>query len=96
MAFILHNNPCASVEATVGGGAHLDTLESVADILHRLGREGYQVDPPADGKTLIETIMDRKAISEFRWTTVEEIVDKGGVLAMVPKEQVPGLVQRTA
>lgn len=87
VGFILHNNPCASVEATVGGGAHLDTLESVADILHRLVREGYQVDPPADGKTLIETIMDRKAISEFRWTTVDEIVEKGGVLAMVPTEQ---------
>lgn len=87
VAFILHNNPCASVEATVGGGAHLDTLESVADIIKRLAVEGYTVDPPADGKDLIETIMDRKAISEFRWTTVEEIVDKGGVLAMVTKEQ---------
>ena len=87
VAFILHNNPCASVEATVGGGAHLDTIESVADILKRLAAEGYTVDPPADGKTLIETIMDRKAISEFRWTTVEEIVDKGGVLAMIPNEQ---------
>lgn len=87
VAFILHNNPCASVEATVGGGAHLDTLESVADILKRLAAEGYAVDPPADGKDLIETIMDRKAISEFRWTTVEEIVDKGGVLAMVTKDQ---------
>ncbi|AFM28047.1 cobaltochelatase subunit CobN [Desulfomonile tiedjei] len=87
VAFILHNNPCASVEATVGGGAHLDTLETVADILKRLASEGYSVQPPADGKDLIETIMDRKAISEFRWTTVEEIVDKGGVLAMVTKEQ---------
>jgi cobaltochelatase CobN len=87
VAFILHNNPCASVEATVGGGAHLDTLETVADMLKRLVAEGYSVEPPADGKELIETIMDRKAISEFRWTTVEEIVDKGGVLAMVTKEQ---------
>jgi cobaltochelatase CobN len=87
VAFILHNNPCASVEATVGGGAHLDTLETVADILKRLADEGYEIQPPADGKELIETIMDRKAISEFRWTTVEEIVDKGGVLAMVTKEQ---------
>lgn len=87
VAFILHNNPCASVEATVGAGAHLDTLESVAKILHRMKEVGYSVDPPKDGKELIETIMERKAISEFRWTTVEEIVDKGGVLAFVEKEK---------
>jgi cobaltochelatase CobN len=86
VAFILHNNPCASVEATVGGGAHLDTLESVADLLKRLKGEGYAIDPPADGKELIETIMNRKAISEFRWTTTDEIVSKGGVLAKISKE----------
>ena len=86
VAFILHNNPCASVEATVGGGAHLDTLESVADLLKRLKQEGYAVEPPADGKELINTIMDRKAISEFRWTTTDEIVNKGGVLAKISKK----------
>ncbi len=87
VAFILHNNPCASVEATVGAGAHLDTIETVARVLHRMKEVGYSVDPPKDGKELIETIMERKAISEFRWTTVEEIVDKGGVLVFVEKEK---------
>ena len=87
VAFILHNNPCASVEATVGAGAHLDTIESVSDILKRMKNEGYQINPPADGKALIDEIMDKKAISEFRWTTVEEIVDKGGTLALVDKER---------
>jgi len=87
VAFILHNNPCASVEATVGSGAHLDTLETVARILHRMKEAGYNVNPPKDGKELIETIMERKAISEFRWTTVEEIVDKGGALVFVEKEK---------
>lgn len=87
IAFILNNNPCASIEATVGGGAHLDTLESVADLLKRLKQEGYAVEPPADGKELIDTIMNRKAISEFRWTTTDEIVDKGGVLAKISKER---------
>ena len=86
IAFILHNNPCASVEATVGSGAHLDTLESVAEIMKKMKESGYRVHPPRSGKELIETIMERKAISEFRWTTVEEIVDKGGVLAEVDKE----------
>ncbi|MBN1380345.1 MAG: cobaltochelatase subunit CobN [Deltaproteobacteria bacterium] len=87
VAFILHNNPCASVEATVGAGAHLDTLESVADILKRMKKEGYQVHPPADGKALIEEIMAKKAISEFRWTTAAEIVDKGGTLDLVETQR---------
>jgi len=84
VALILHNNPCASVEATVGGGAHLDTLESVAEILKRMKKEGYRVeDPPANGKELIDEIMRKKAISEFRWTTVDEILEKGGALALI-------------
>lgn len=83
VAFVLHNNPCASVEATVGVGAHLDTLESVARILARMKACGYQVEAPEDGKALIDTIMARKAISEFRWTTVDEIVSKGGTLGRV-------------
>lgn len=86
VAFILHNNPCASVEATVGAGAHLDTLESVVDILKRMQRAGYDVCPPENGKALINDIMQRKAVSEFRWTTVEEIVEKGGMLDLVDAE----------
>jgi len=87
VAFILHNNPCAGVEATVGGASHLDSLESAARVLNRMHDAGYQVDPPADGKELIDTIMERKAISEFRWTTVSEIVKNGGVLDLVEKEE---------
>ncbi len=87
VAFILHNNPCASAEATVGSGAHLDTLESVSRILKRMKDGGYAVEnAPEDGKELIDTIMDRKAISEFRWTPVEEIVSLGGALDMIGKE----------
>lgn len=87
VAFILHNNPCASVEATVGGGSQLDTLESVASIINQMQEAGYSVSPPANGKELIETIMDRKAVSEFRWTTVDEIVNKGGALKQVTAEE---------
>jgi len=83
VAFLLHNNPCASVEASVGGGAHLDTLESVARILQQLQAAGYAVTAPPDGKALIDTIMRRKAISEFRWTTTDEIVAQGGALDQV-------------
>lgn len=87
VAFILHNNPCASVEATVGCGAHLDTLESVARILQQMKERGYRISPPRDGRELINTIMEKKAISEFRWTTTDEIVKKGGVLSFVAKEE---------
>lgn len=87
IAFILHNKPCSSVEGGVGSGAHLDTLESVARILSRLEGEGYSVLPPASGEELAETIMERKAISEFRWTSIDEIVAKGGALALVTPEE---------
>ncbi|ACA59730.1 cobaltochelatase subunit CobN [Candidatus Desulforudis audaxviator] len=87
VAFVLHNNPCASVEATVGSGANLDTLESVARILKRMQEAGYTVEPPASGKELIDTIMNRKAVSEFRWTTTDEIVSKGGALKLMPAEE---------
>ncbi|NLH80152.1 MAG: cobalt chelatase, partial [Phyllobacteriaceae bacterium] len=83
VAFILHNNPCVGAEASVGGGAHLDTLETVSRILGHLKTRGYDVEAPASGKALIDTIMERKAISEFRWTTTDEIVNRGGVLARV-------------
>ncbi len=87
IAFILHNNPCASVEASVGGAAKLDSLETVSSVLKAMCDAGYTVIPPADGKELIDTIMERKAISDFRWTTVEEIVKKGGALKLVSKEE---------
>ncbi|MDY0040687.1 MAG: cobaltochelatase subunit CobN, partial [Desulforhabdus sp.] len=83
VAFILHNNPCASVEATVGSASNLDSLESVARILQSMAREGYRVNAPESGEQLIETIMERKAVAEFRWTTVEEIVKKNGALALL-------------
>jgi cobaltochelatase CobN len=88
VAFILHNNPCVSAEASVGGGAHLDTLESVARIMNRMVETGYHLEaPPKNGKELIETIMGRKAVSEFRWTPIEEIVEKGGALAYLSEEE---------
>jgi cobaltochelatase CobN len=87
VAFILHNKPCASVEATVGAGAHLDTLESVARVLEAMRDRGYAVECPGSGRDLIETIMNKKAISDFRWTSVEEIVRRGGALALVEPEE---------
>lgn len=87
VAFILHNRPCTGVEGSVGDAANLDSLESVARILNRMQEEGYAVNPPKDGKDLIKTILKRKAISEFRWTPINEIVKNGGALAFVEKEE---------
>ena len=87
VAFILHNKPCSSVEATVGAGAHLDTLESVARIMQVMKEEGYTVYPPADGKELIDRIMEKRAISDFRWTSVGSIVRCGGALALVNMDE---------
>lgn len=86
VAFILHNNPCTGSEASVGGAANLDALESVARILQGMRERGYAVDAPGSGRELIETIMARKALSEFRWTSVQDIVRSGGALALVDKE----------
>jgi len=86
VAFILNNSPCASVEANVGAASHLDSLESVARILQQMAAAGYSVTPPECGKVLIDTIMERKAISEFRWTTVQDIVAKGGTLSLMDRE----------
>ena len=84
IAIMLHNPPCKSIEATIGNAAALDALQSVVDLLHRLHTARYQVsDIPADGRALLDLILTHKAISEFRWTSVEEIVAKGGVLAEI-------------
>lgn len=64
VAFILHDS--AAVEAaTAGGGAQLDSLESVSRILHAMKMAGYTVAPPASGKELLETIMAGKAIAVY-------------------------------
>ncbi|WP_292390481.1 cobaltochelatase subunit CobN [Methanosarcina sp. UBA5] len=87
VAFILHNRPCTGVEGSVGDAANLNSLESVARILNRMQEAGYAVTSPENGKDLIETILKRKAISEFRWTPINEIVKNGGALAFVEKEE---------
>lgn len=87
VVFMLNNNPCTSVEASVGGGANLDTLESVVRVMKAMEARGYTLeDIPESGDELIKTIMGRKALSDFRWTTTGEIVNKGGALDLVSKE----------
>lgn len=83
VAIVLNASACASVEANVGSAAHLDTLESTVRILKTLQGAGYAVESPDSGEELARTILDRRAISEFRWTPVEEIVHRGGCLHRV-------------
>ena len=87
VAIMVHNPPCKALEATIGSAAALDGLASTVRVLHRLKAEGYTVEaPPADGAELLDLFLSRKAISEFRWTNVEEIVAKGGALAFVDED----------
>ncbi len=84
IAIILINPPCKGLEANVAVGFGLDVPESVARLLKKLKENGYRIEnSPKDGKELIELILKRKAISEFRWTSVEEIVEKGGAVDFV-------------
>ncbi|MDR2339869.1 MAG: cobaltochelatase subunit CobN [Deltaproteobacteria bacterium] len=84
VAIILHNAPCASVEATVGTASRLDPFESVKNILGSLKAKGYKVRVPESGEEVIRDIMDHKAIADFRWTNVQEIVGKGGAIKLLP------------
>lgn len=84
VVFMLHNAACASVEATVGSGAGLDCAESVVRMMRLMKQNGFDVrDIPESGEALSQMILAKKAICEFRWTTVNEIVSKGGALARV-------------
>jgi cobaltochelatase CobN len=84
VSILLHNNPCAGTEASLGGASGLDSFESVVRLMRYLAEQGYHIDNmPADGKALCDEFLSKKAISEFRWTTVEEIVSKGGVVVFI-------------
>ena len=87
IVFILNNNPCASVEANIGSAAHLDAAKSVVNILASLKDAGYNVGVPASAKELMDLFLEKKAISEFRWTTKSEIVRCGGALYQMSTEE---------
>jgi len=88
IAIVLHNAPCKGLEANIAIGLGLDVLESVVRVLKRLKDLGYNVENiPRDGKELAKLFLERRAISEFRWTSVEDIVSRGGVLDFVDIEE---------
>ncbi|MEW6556074.1 MAG: cobaltochelatase subunit CobN [Elusimicrobiota bacterium] len=88
ITFLLHNAPCAGVEASIGGASGLDTMESVVRIMKQMKNREYKIhNCPENGKGLIDLILNKKAISEFRWTTIDEIVKKGGVIEFITVEK---------
>lgn len=88
VAILLHHATCASVEGTLGTAGGLDGAQSCVELLRTLSEAGWRVEGiPEDGKALVDMLLERRAIQEFRWTTVESIVDKGGALALVGKEE---------
>ena len=90
VAFILNNYPCANADANVGEARNLNVMESLANILARMHDEGYDVEVPADGKEIIDRIMEHKALSDFRWTDSSEIERCGGVLYHMSAEEYRG------
>ncbi|WP_306547639.1 cobaltochelatase subunit CobN [Desulfobulbus sp.] len=95
LTIVLHNNPCKGVEATLGLAAGLNTFASLADLIRSLREAGYEVgDAPEDGAALLNLLLERKAFSEFRWTTTDEIVAKGGVLHSTTKGEYENILTR--
>ncbi|MBM9538441.1 cobaltochelatase subunit CobN [Desulfobulbus alkaliphilus] len=95
LTVLLHNNPCKGVEATLGLAEGLATFESLAALIGALRQAGYEVgDAPEDGPALLNLLLERKAISEFRWTTTDEMVRKGGVLHYFTGAEYARLLER--
>ncbi len=91
LAVILHNAPCKGAEATVGTAAGLDSLQSVVNLLHRMEAEGYSVEGiPESGEALARMIMEKSAVSEFRWTSASQIVARGGAIAFLDMNRYVG------
>ncbi|MDR0453027.1 MAG: cobaltochelatase subunit CobN [Treponema sp.] len=85
LALMLHNAVCNGAEATIGCAFGLEPFESAVEILRRLKREGYTTEEiPHDGPALLARIMEKKAVSDFRWTAAEDIAEAGGCVYRMP------------
>ena len=87
VVFVFHKNECAGLEANIGGAGGLDSGESVVRIMKEMAKKGYRVnDFPESGEDLMQLFLERKAIAEFRWTTVDEIISRKGHLALLDND----------
>lgn len=88
ITIMIHNLPCSGVEATIGRGVGLDVFNSIINIMKELKKQGYYISQiPKDGNELRNIIMDKKAFHDFRWTSVEDIIDLGGSLYEMSLEE---------
>lgn len=92
IVIMIHNAPCASVEGTIGTAMGLNVMESVILLMKELEHQDYKIDGviPESGKALRDLIMEKKAYHDFRWTSVEDIIDCGGVLYQMPLREYMG------
>jgi len=85
VAIVLHSGSAfKDVEANIGTATGLDTLETVVQVMRLLKKRGYEVSwIPENGQELVREILRRKALPESKWTTLEEISEKGGAVGRV-------------
>jgi cobalamin biosynthesis Mg chelatase CobN len=92
IAVMLNNAVCSGVEATLGKAAGLNAFESIVKLLNRLAAEGYCTgEIPPDGASLRKAFLEKKAYSDFRWTSAEDIAACGGVLYAMPAQEYESL-----
>lgn len=95
VAIILNNAVCSGVEATLGRANGLNSFESAVHLLKRMEKEGYLVnDIPKDGEELRRLFLDKKAYSDFRWTSAEDIKAAGGLLYGMPAREYEGFYEK--
>lgn len=78
---MLHNAPCHGVEATVGMASGMDAMDGAVTLLKSMRDRGWTVENvPDTGAQLRKMIEERRAWSDFRWTSAADINGSGGVL----------------
>ena len=87
IVFLLNNSPCANADANIGAAVGLDSHQSMRNVLAAMRDAGYDVEVPENGKALIRNILDHKAMSDFRWTTKEDIAHCGGVVRYITAQE---------
>ena len=95
IAVILNNAVCSGVEATLGRASGLDAFESAIRLISKLREAGYRTDgAPQTGAELRELFFQKKAYSDFRWTSVEDICASGGMFHGVTCEEYAAMYAR--
>lgn len=88
IAIILNNAVCSGVEATLGKATGLNAFESIVSFLRRLKDLAYETGKvPENGAELRGMFLDKKAHSDFRWTSAEDILASGGALYEMTAEE---------